>query len=42
MGIVTLAILVACIVLPALVQAATYIPGVKAGNWIKYGQFIIT
>jgi hypothetical protein len=40
--IVTLAILVACIVLPTLVRAVDYVPGVKTGDWIKYGQFSIT
>jgi hypothetical protein len=39
---VTLAILVACIVLPTLVRALDYNVGVKAGDWIKYGQLSIT
>ena len=39
---VTLAILVACIVLPTLVRAVDYVPGVKAGDWMKYGQISIT
>jgi hypothetical protein len=39
---VTLAILVASIVLPTLVRAVDYNVGVKAGDWIKYGQMSIT
>jgi hypothetical protein len=39
---VTLAILVASMVLPMLVRAVDYVPGVKTGDWIKYGQFSIT
>jgi hypothetical protein len=39
--IVTLAILVASVVLPALVRAVDYNVGVKAGDWIKYGQISI-
>lgn len=38
----TLAILVACMVLPWLVRAADYDTGVKAGDWIKYGQYTVT
>ncbi len=38
---VTLAILVAFMVLPTLVRAVDYNVGVKAGDWIKYGQISI-
>jgi hypothetical protein len=39
---IVLAILVASAVLPTLVCAVDYFPGVKAGGWIKYGQISIT
>ena len=38
---VILAVLVASMVLPALVRAVDYNVGVKAGDWIKYGQFTV-
>ena len=37
---VSLAILIAFMVLPALVQAVDYIPGVKVGDWIKYSSSV--
>jgi hypothetical protein len=39
---VILAILVSSIVLPTMVRAVNYTIGVKAGDWIKYGQFSVT
>jgi len=39
---ILLTILVTCIVLPGLVQAVDYTVGVKAGDWVKYGQFSVT
>lgn len=39
---VTLTILVASMVLPMLVRAVDYTVGVKAGDWIKYGQISAT
>jgi hypothetical protein len=38
---VTLAILAAFMVLPTLVLAVDYTVGVKAGDWIKYGQLSV-
>jgi hypothetical protein len=40
--IVVLAILVTCVILPGLVCAVDYAVGVKAGDWIKYGQLSVT
>jgi hypothetical protein len=39
---VMLAILVAAVFGPAFVQAKDYAVGVKAGDWIKYGQITVT
>lgn len=39
---ITLAMLVTCMVLPGLVRAVDYNAGVKAGDWIKYGQYTVT
>lgn len=39
---VFLMVLVALVALPVLVQAVNYNVGVKAGDWIKYGQYKIT
>lgn len=39
---VTLAILAASVILPTLVRAVDYNVGVKAGDWIKYGQIMVT
>jgi hypothetical protein len=40
--IITLAMLVSYMILPGLVRAVDYTPGVKAGDWIKYGQYTVT
>jgi len=40
--ILALTIIAACVVLPSLVHAFGYNPGVKAGDWIKYGQITFT
>ena len=40
--ILALTVIVACIVLPSLVRAVSYSPGVKVGDWIKYGQITVT
>jgi len=37
-----LAILVAAVFAPTLIQAKNYTVGVKAGDWVKYGQITIT
>jgi hypothetical protein len=39
---VLLAILVAAVFAPTLVHAKDYTVGVKAGDWVKYGQIIVT
>lgn len=40
--ILALAVIVALIVLPSLVRAIKYSPGVKVGDYIKYGQITVT
>lgn len=40
--ILALVVVVAFLVLPSLVQAVVYSPGVKVGDWIKYGQITVT
>ncbi len=40
--ILALTVIVALIVLPSLARAVNYSPGVKVGDWIKYGQITFT
>ena len=39
---VLLTILVVAVFAPIMVHAKNYTVGVKAGDWVKYGQFTVT
>jgi len=41
-GAFVLAILASSAIFPSLVRSVNYVPGVKVGDWIKYGEYKVT